>query len=485
MKKKVTIFLIFFVVCGKFVFSQYLSVFDFNSSNFPIVKSKFFVFDTNYNVLTNFNLNNFSVQENGVVRQVLSVQCPLPKAPQSISSVLVMDVSGSMNYPVPRNIDLAVEAGIAWIKGLPNSIPWECAITAFDNRNYLIKDFTSDRDILINSIRQLVPNGGTNYDAAFIDLSAGAIPIAKSGKYKRIVVFLSDGQPNLEPQTEKIIQEAKNLNISVYGVTLRMPAPRSIKDICEQTGGTWFENISSVEQAKAIYLTILQLAQGKLQPCEIEWLGDTSCTTVRNVKITYLPANVSDTLNYEAPVSSLTNLEITPSQLVFGHIVPPSWKDTTVQIIASNGDINVQQIQITHPRFTIQNYGGTPPPFKLSKGESRTLTVRYTAPDSGFVTAWLKITSDACISSSCYLAAGFQDKIPDISLRLIHPNGGEEFLVGIDTVFTWEGVLPSDTVILEYSTDAGVTWNLISEKATGLRYVWKRVPNTQSRRCLG
>jgi len=56
------------------------------------------------------------------------------------------------------------------------------------------------------------------------------------------------------------------------------------------------------------------------------------------------------------------------------------------------------------------------------------------------------------------------------SLKIISPNGGEKFLTGSDTVITWTGIPLTDTVKLEYSTDAGNTWNFITDTATGGRY---------------
>ncbi|PKL84743.1 MAG: hypothetical protein CVV22_11180 [Ignavibacteriae bacterium HGW-Ignavibacteriae-1] len=70
------------------------------------------------------------------------------------------------------------------------------------------------------------------------------------------------------------------------------------------------------------------------------------------------------------------------------------------------------------------------------------------------------------------------------TLKLTHPNGGETFVVGSDTVITWEGVLPSDRVHLEYSTDNGQKWQTITNNASGLTYIWKNIPKPTSNRCL-
>jgi uncharacterized protein (TIGR02145 family) len=69
-------------------------------------------------------------------------------------------------------------------------------------------------------------------------------------------------------------------------------------------------------------------------------------------------------------------------------------------------------------------------------------------------------------------------------LKLTCPNGGEKFVVGSDTIITWEGIEKERRVKLEYSTDNGNTWFLISKKAFGLKYIWKKLPNQESNEFL-
>ncbi len=69
-------------------------------------------------------------------------------------------------------------------------------------------------------------------------------------------------------------------------------------------------------------------------------------------------------------------------------------------------------------------------------------------------------------------------------LRLTHPNGGEVFVVGTDSVITWEGIASTDTVTLLFSIDKGQSWRLITEQATGLRFTWKLPTLYTSEQCL-
>ena len=66
-----------------------------------------------------------------------------------------------------NNLVIAKEAARAWLNtlSLPQS---ECAITSFDDYNYLNQDFTSDRDQLLTAISTLSAKEGTNYNAALL-----------------------------------------------------------------------------------------------------------------------------------------------------------------------------------------------------------------------------------------------------------------------------------------------------------------------------
>jgi hypothetical protein len=127
MNKLLYVFLVFLSYQG---LAQSLSVFDVDATTFPTVKAKFFAFDASGNPITNLSPSDFVVKENGQTRNVVSVSCPPAKPPQPLSSVLVIDVSGSMSG---TNITLAKEAARAWVEALPIGIT-EYSTTTINNR---------------------------------------------------------------------------------------------------------------------------------------------------------------------------------------------------------------------------------------------------------------------------------------------------------------------------------------------------------------
>jgi VWFA-related protein len=474
MNKLLYLFLVFLSYEG---LAQSLSVFDVDATSFPTVKAKFFAFDASGNPITNLSPSDFVVKENGQTRNVTFVSCPTPKPPQALSSVLVIDVSGSMEG---TNINLAKEAARAWVEGLPLGKS-ECAITSFDDRNYMVQDFTTDRAKLLAGIAGLQAQGGTDYDAAMLNPMAGGLLVSKNGKHKRVIVFLTDGMPNFEPQTARIIQEARQQNATIYGVTLNMPCPQNIKDMTTQTGGQWFENVSTVDQAKQIYLQILQTAQGG-DPCQIQWQSVVPCTATSGntqVDITLQRNGKQARASYQSPSNTIASLEFSPPSVRFNNPAIGIRRDTTVRVTARNASFTVTNITTRDANFSI-----TPSSFTLSAGQSIDVTVSYTPPDSSNRFCEFEFENNLC-PTSYYASGGWRGKRPlSPTLRVVHPNGGEKFAVGSDTVIRWEGISAKETVRLEYSTDNGASWNLLTNTATNLEYTWRNIPRPPSAQCL-
>jgi len=457
--------------------SQSLSVFDVDTSSFPTMKASFFAFDSLGNQLSNFAKSDFEVRENSIPRVVTKVTCPTPKPPIALSSVLVMDASVSMTWGKQPNLELAKAAAKIWIQGLPLGKS-ECAITSFNGSSFINQDFTTDRNKLVKAVDSLTGTDGTDYDAAFYTNVTSAVNVAQTGRNKRVIVFLTDGLPNLEPQTQTILNLLKQYQITVYAVTLNLPCPQCLKDISTKSGGQWYEKVNSKDEAEHIYQKILLQSQGG-DPCTLEWQSEIYCkdgiinteTKIAHLKLT--------TINkYKLPDRGYARLEFNPISVNFKNAKPGLKKDTVISVSARNADFKVIDILSSNPTFTI-----SPTSFILRIGKSLDLTVSFIPADSGYVFTKFTIENDVC-PTKYYCSGGYSGKKPKVrTLKLIQPNGGEEFVVGMDTVITWDGILPDDKVKLEYSTDNGSIWKKIADSVSGLSYSW-RVPKTPSSSCL-
>jgi len=472
--KKIIYILLFLI--SYTAYSQSLSLFNVDASNFPTIKASFFAFDAAGKQITNLSPTNFSLTENGIPRTVTNVSCPDNQKLIPISSVLVFDISISMSWGPPR-IQLAKDAANIWVDGLPLGLS-ECALVAFESRSFIVKDFTTNRQLLKKDISLLNPGGGTDYNEALLEPPCGGLQVALLGQFKKVIVFLTDGLSVFEPKTEEIINFANQNKIVIYAVTLDMPAPQCIKDMTLKTGGTYFENIMTQKEALDVYTNLLNLAQDG-ESCQIEWLSNASCKNeFREVELNLNQLNLKAKEKYQFPINSVANLEFTPTSIKCKNAIPGIKKDTTITITAKKADFNITNITSSNPSYFVK-----PSNFFLPSGQSKELTVSYIPTDSSFSITKFTFENDKC-PRNCYVSGGYPGKKSKIkTLKLIQPNGGESFVVGMDTVITWEGVLPDEKVIIEYTTDNGTNWIPITDSAKGLTYEW-HIPKTPSKLCL-
>jgi hypothetical protein len=448
--------------------AQNFSVFNLDATNFPTMRASFYAFDANGNQQYPSS-SEIVITENGSARNVISVSCP-PAAPaKALSSVLVMDVSGSMSG---SNINIAKAAATFWINNMPlgNS---ECALTSFDDANYFNQDFTTNQKKLADAIAALQAQNGTNYDAGLLDQMAGGLEVTKLAKHQRVIIFLTDGLSS-DPQTAAIIAEAKKQNCLIFAVTVGLKCPQCLKDISLQTGGQWFEDVVSDIQILDIYRKIMDQARGQ-SACTIEWKGFSSCS-MDLTSVRFAWGNQSTALKYKAPFVTISKLKFDPLILSIPAKNIGVQFDTEVMITAQNAPFEIINITSTNSLFDIN-----PKAFHINAGQSKKLTVSFTPADSSYAWTQFDIETDQC--AGVFNADASFPGYHKPTLKLIKPNGGEVFNAGSDTEITWTGVPPLEKVSLAVSYDKGASWNPITTEATSGRFPW-HVPFILSDRCL-
>lgn len=449
-----------------------------DTTGFPNLTLPFFLSDSLGTPLYGITASDFTLTENGEPRTVTGIDCPPSTPARDLSSVLAIDVSGSMFYGAP-GILIARAAAQAWVELLPLGGS-ECAVTSFDHAAYLNQDFTTARWKLLDAIEQLKPQGGTSYDSALLATPFGALNIATRGQHRRVIVLLTDGQSDVDEGG--VIARANAVGATIYCVTVGLDAPPPLQRIAAQTGGFCIQNVSSEAEARAAYRLILGHARfGGV--CTIRWRSGSACNSQRDLQVAIPKLKTTGRASYRAPASAIVRATAIPTGILFPPTPPGQFRDTTIELVAGDAPIAVTDIAIGDPQFSIIS-GGAPPAFTIPAGERRTITLRYRPTDSlqTFATVWVSATP--CGGTMVFLSAGFPGRNPATpTLRVVMPNGGEKLVANDSVVLRWEGVLPTDRVNLEFSTDAGATWNQITGSGVGLRHGW-RVPDMPSERCL-
>jgi formylglycine-generating enzyme len=457
--------------------AQSLTVFGIDASAYPKLRANMYAFDAGGRQITDISDNDVQILENGVPRALTLLSCPAPIPSTPISSVLTIDISGSMSG---QKLIWAKAAAHAWIEGMSLGIS-ECAITSFNQASYINQDFTTSKDQLLAAVDSLKADGGTSYVAGFLSPPCGALPVSANARSRRVVVLLSDGLSGAT-LTDAIIAEAQRLNAVIHVVVLGTQASEIVTRICAGTGGLFFDNVRSKDEAEQAYRQILYSTNGN-RPCTIEWTTD-GCTTVRPLRITLSSAGLSTDARYMLAAHRFPVAVFSPSQaLQFGEVPPGTRSLRDIRMTAKHGDVRILSASVGNPVFRIVDYGGPPPPFLLKADQSRRLTMEFAPSDSDYVVSSIEFVGE-CQVSTLFLDGGWRRRRKSTAkLRVTQPNGGELFVAGSEVELSWSGVMPGDTVHLEYSSNSGADWNLISEHASGLKHVWK-TPLAPSDSCL-
>jgi formylglycine-generating enzyme required for sulfatase activity len=466
------------------LYSQSIDLFDIDASNFPAMKAKFLAFDKDGNQVRPSALE-LSLKENGVMRTIINISCPPPVPPKTVSVAMSIDVSGSMNWS--NLIDIPVELGKITASELCKSItmpPSEFALQTCNHRAMIIQDFTTQRSKILDGITPIRAVGDNDFVEHLLNTLTGLLHIAKTGKHKRVAVLYTDAwwYSLSSSELQQCIQLCKEHAIEFYAVIYSRPEaePNGIKQslqaLAVATGGILYDGITSEKAAKDIAIRIQKVAQGG-SPCTIEWQSNVSCQAGNtNVELQWQAQKT--TSSYQSPQSAIAKLEFDPKSIKFTDPQVGVRTEQKVTVTARNADFSITNITSNNGGFDI-----TPKGFFLSKGQSRELIVSYVPADSGFNYCRFEIENTLC-QTRLYASGGWKGKKPLIqTLKLIHPNGGEIFVAGSDTVITWEGVGPDEPVKLEYSTNNGTNWLTLSERVIGLSYNW-RVPRIASTQCL-
>lgn len=138
--------------------AQYFEVFDIDTSEYPIMKAKFYSIDANGKQILNHTPADFEITENGEPRDVISVSCPKQNE-DPFSVVIAVDVSSSMSGDRIQNSKQAIKS---FIDLMPNNES-EVAIIAFNDGNYFISDFSTNKAQLKSKVEGLTAGGATVY----------------------------------------------------------------------------------------------------------------------------------------------------------------------------------------------------------------------------------------------------------------------------------------------------------------------------------
>lgn len=405
-----------------------IQVLDVNSDNYPVISAEFKGFDPTGKEYRNYNIGtSLTIKENGNDRTIQSINCP--ENISAFSIIMVIDRSGSM-VTSPNGLFVAAkQAATSFVDALPIGRS-ECCVVTFSHGNpipsnppkgnpYLAHEFSDDKKSLKFAINSLGAFGGTDYNKAFLsrdfDLGApGAIMMAEFAKYKPIIIFLTDGEHDIQVggklRTSDIIQGCQDNNITCYTITMGDVGSSTgdLQSISGATDGQSYINIDQ-NQIEQIYLDILSRADASNYPppCSVEWITDCDGG---NVEMTLNMPDIgaaSTTYSYSIADNLKPIIETShPKEILFLNVDPngaPDYKDTTVAFTNKNNITKLSGLVASDPRWSVISLNTNP----IQPDENFNVTLRYTPDDSLCHQTSGQISGNHCVGGDFTLKAGF------------------------------------------------------------------------------
>lgn len=495
----------------RLVCQTWLTLDSINPTNFPTVRAKMSVVRNNAQI-KDLKPEQFRIIENGIPidPKTIKITCPSLPEPEPkqrpLSLAMSFDISGSM---IIGNSYIHSNTVAEDLIGRLDMSVTEVATQICNSRAMITTDFTDNRARIRDGF-PVKAGGDNNFREQLLNDTYGLLPLTARGKHEnRVAILYTDAfwYALSANELKRCIDICKAKNIRFYAVIFgpdenrrgSMVIAYSLRELARATGGQVYENVFSAGNL-AEQLLPLVVNRAPVIPCDIEWQAKVHCgsETRRAVTMEYAksinePIEATATGVYTAPASSLAGLTISPSSIYLRNVVLGASDSVIISITAKGVDFKNLNIQLLFPDLrtpalgTGFSLGAAANAIKeLQNGQTVKIPLIFAPTAPGQVNIKLNITSNLC-AASIPLSGGLPGARPGSGsqpLTLTHPNGKEEFLVGTDTLITWQNIAPEDHVRLEYSIDEGKTWLLVAESASGLRHIWRNVPNTPSRRCL-
>ena len=209
-----------------------LKIINLDISQYPVISCELVFRDYSGNILPLQDDLTIRIYEDEIPMTDFTV-----RSTRMIATVLLIDTSGSMRGKMEK-----VAKGVeAYLKRLgPDDKVMVMQFNSWRGETPVVVDFTSDTDLILNSIRRLKPRGQTALYDAIADGSERFFPFyRRAGK---VVIVLSDGADNNSVREWfTAIEFAKEHNIKVFFVALGPEADRRMfSKIARETGGKVF-----------------------------------------------------------------------------------------------------------------------------------------------------------------------------------------------------------------------------------------------------
>ncbi|MFA7325631.1 MAG: VWA domain-containing protein [Candidatus Kapaibacterium sp.] len=352
----------------------------------------------------------------------------------------------------------------------------QIAIQSYNSSSFLLQDYTNDVSKLDRAINNITFRSVSNYNTAFLNRTTGSLEIANRTNRKSLILNLTSG--NSIGDSNSISSKANDYGVAIYNYVFSTDISKNLSSISTKTNGKYF----AVDDEEMFYSHLLHaiFKEAGVLPYRLNY-NYTNCDTINALTLKY---NVLIRDNYKAlyPKIRFPYIEVFPNSIDFGVVEPGKEESMFLTLIARNANILLQDIIYDNSIYEI-----TPTDYidrTLQNSSPNIFTLKLKSNSTDYNYSKIEFVSDACIPTSVDVFNGKKEgNSQETDLKVISPNGNETFFQGQYIDLQWDGVISTQQVLLEYSSNNGSNWNTISEEGVNKKHKWL-VPEIDSEEML-
>ena len=403
----------------------------------------------------------------------VDVTLDVPGAARPVALYVMADVSAST---ASGNTSALIAAGAAAASVAIADAVDLIGLASFANVPTMLHGLTPNVASYTEALDDLAVGAGSDLQDALFNETMGGFGHLQNAPGGRTLLLILDGASTFD--LDRALSAASTFRTEVYVIGVNAPIGSGLRQLAEESGGAWIENVA--EQAEITAAVAAFVSKAKRRPNNVlSTTNPTPCDAALTIELTY--SGVTRSVDAVTDVNSTSSLAWSPNGLEFGTDGTARTLQATVTCRGPE-PISIESVSLANDDFVVED-----PPSgveTLNPGDSRTFTIRYVGSAAG---SYGELTLVATTSSSAPICAGTTLSLRGgplnigDRLRVTSPNGGESYIAGDGPVdITWTNTLPRDIVRIELSTNNGTSWSSITENATGLSYSWTPGPTATS-----
>jgi outer membrane protein OmpA-like peptidoglycan-associated protein len=440
---------------------QEFQIRNIDASQFPLIEANIVALNKNYK---QDEFKNLIVKLKEEGKPVNIEEIIAPKSTEiPLSILLLVDKSGSMQG---NRMQLLKMVSKRFVEKLPLHLS-EVALASFNDQLLVDCFFTHDIDRIKRSIDKLDPSGGTSFQNAFLPFGTGAFDILKSGKFKKVIVFITDGSSQIDPKA--LVAHAMKDTVNINTITIDLPITSELRYVTKYTRGKQYSDLYREEDVENALDTIYNEYQQSVFG-RVKWFSEYSCKGHKD-GVLQIGKNACH-YSFDVPNEWIGKIELSSSSIAFEGGKLKQEVSKSVLIRGKNVPLVLEKVNLSNGGlFSVQALNF---PIHYPMNQWMRMDIAYLPKDTLYHEGNYSFVSKNCPEVQLTANSGGTEKI-----NIKTPNESSVLAAGEAMNIEWSGIQKQTPVTLFCQGGDNKMWHFLG---TGSNYSFQaNVPNGESK----